>query len=134
MRRSVIALTAALVIIGPLTMSKLGHSQIQEKATETKDEGKGKREAGKALYEEHCQLCHGDKGQGNLKIYKRVGAAVVHLGSKQAQEKSDEQIRKTMTEGFGKMSKIEAFPELTAENLDDIVAYVRTLKLEEAKK
>ena len=131
MRRYVIALTATLVIIAPLVISKLGHSQAQEKPTQTQEKGKGDVEAGKELYMAQCRKCHADDGQGRPAMYRRVNATVVHLGSKQAQEKSDEDIRKTMTDGFGKMEKIE---ELTSKDIDNIVAFIRTLKQEPPKK
>lgn len=101
-------------------------------STRAQEKPKGDVQAGKALYEDNCQKCHGDKGQGNPKMYKLVGATIVHLGSKQAQDKSDEDIRKTMTDGIGKMEKIED-PTLTPEQIDNILAFVRTLKLEEPK-
>jgi mono/diheme cytochrome c family protein len=118
MRRYVIAMTAVLMMTVPLVMSRLGDSQAQEKP-------KGNVEAGKALYATHCKKCHGAEGQGNPAMYKRVKATVVHLGSKQAQDKSDAEIRKSMTHGFGKM---EAVKELNAEQIEHILAFTRTLK------
>ncbi len=72
-----------------------------------------------------CKKCHGDQGQGNPAMYKMLKATVVHLGSAQAQQKSDEEIRKTMTHGFGKM---EAIKGLSPEDVKNILAFVRTLK------
>ena len=118
MRRNVIALTGALMMIALFVVSMLGHSQGQEKL-------KGDAAAGKELYAVHCLKCHAAEGQGNPRMYKLMKATLVHLGSKQAQEKSDAEIRKSMTGGFGKM---EAITELTPEQIEHILAFTRTLK------
>src|SRR5947209_14746720 len=120
LRRYAFIGSCALIIIAGLTVIRLGHSLAQEKH-------KGNAETGKGLYMDNCNSCHGDKGQGNPKMYKRLGAVIVHLGSKQAQDKSDESIIKTMTDGFGKMEKMD---DLKPEDIENIVAFVRTLKQE----
>jgi mono/diheme cytochrome c family protein len=88
-------------------------------------------EAGKPVYVDQCQSCHGDRGQGNPRAYKKVGAKVVDLGSKEAQDKSDQSIRDTIVNGVGKMEKCD---EVTVDQLDKIVAFVRSLRLPEPKK
>lgn len=88
-------------------------------------------EAGKAVYVDQCQSCHGDKGQGNPRAYKKVGAKVVDLGSKEAQDKSDQSIRDVVINGVGKMEKCD---EVTVDQLDKVVAFVRSLRLPEPKK
>jgi len=130
MRRYVIALMGALMMIAPLAMSKLGPSQAQEKPTQTQEKPKGDAGAGKELYMANCRKCHGEGGEGKPAMYRRVNATIVHLGSKQAQEKSDDEIRKSMTDGFGKMEKIE---DLTPQEIENILAFVRTLKQEPTK-
>jgi len=100
-------------------------------STRAQEKPKGDVQGGKALYEDNCQKCHGDKGQGVPRMYRLVKATIVHLGAKEAQERSDEFIRKSMTDGFGKM---EAIPDpLTPQDLENIVAFVRTLKQEPPK-
>lgn len=131
MKRYILALTAALIIFTPLVMSKPRPSlQEPNQPVPSLVDGTAKVAAGKVLYEEQCQKCHGDKGQGNPKMYKLVRATIVHLGAKVAQEKSDEEIGKSVTDGFNKM---EAIPELSREDIDKVVAFVRTLKLEVPK-
>jgi len=134
MRRYVIALTCALIITAPLAMSKLGDSHAMEKPTQTQEQPKGDAEAGKKLYVDNCQKCHGDKGQGNSKQYKLVSAKIVPLGSKEAQDKSDDFIRKSMTDGCckptNKMDKVDDPRPLTPEEVENILAFVRTLKQE----
>ena len=118
MKRYVIMMISVLMLSAPLAMSKLGSSQAQEKP-------KGDVEAGKALYATHCKKCHGDQGQGVPRMYKLVGATIVHLGSKQAQDQSDDFIRKSMTIGYKKMEPIK---ELNAQQIEHILAFTRTLK------
>ena len=88
-------------------------------------------EAGKALYAKFCQKCHGAQGEGVPRMYQLVEAKIVHLGSKQPQSKSDAEIKKSMIEGVGKMEAVE---DLTPTQADKIVAFVRSLKLDEAKR
>ena len=174
MRRYILAMTAAFILVAPFAMSRWGDSQAQEKPTKaqekeskarekeakakekeakgkekeaptqektapaqektaptqekiapTQEQAKGDVAAGKALYAVNCKKCHGELGEGNPRMYRLVKATVVHLGSKQAQDKSDAEIRKSMTDGFGKMEPIK---ELTAAQVESILAFTRTLK------
>ena len=84
--------------------------------------------SGQKLYQDFCQSCHGEKGEGNPAAYKKVKATkIVHLGSAEAQDKSDDFIRKTMTEGWQKMEKVEDLE--TPQQVEDVLAFVRTLRL-----
>lgn len=153
MRRYIVAMTAAFLIVAPFAMSRWGDSQAQEKPTkaekkaaktqeqpaqtqekpaqtqekpaQTQEKGEGDVEAGRGLYTINCKKCHGDQGEGNPRMYKLVKATLVHLGSPAAQNKSDAEIRKATTAGFGKM---EAVKGLTPEQVTDILAFTRTLK------
>ena len=121
MKRYLMAITAAIMMVAPLAISTRGYSRAQEKP-------KGDVEAGKALYTTFCQKCHAPGGEGVPRMYKLVKATIVHLGSKQAQDKSDDEIRKSMTEGFKKMEKITQPRTLTPEEVDNVLAFTRTLK------
>ncbi len=82
-------------------------------------------EAGKVLYEKNCKKCHGVQGEGVARMYQLVNATIVHLGSKQAQQKGDDAIRKSVTQGFGAMEPVE---DLSPQQVEKILAFVRTLK------
>lgn len=81
-------------------------------------------EAGKVLYDKFCKKCHGAEGEGVPRMYDLVGAKIVPLGSKQAQSKSDADIKKSMLEGSGKMEAVE---DLTPQQANKILAFERTL-------
>jgi len=126
MRRYGFAIMIALMILVPPALSKRGYSQAQEKP-------KGDVEAGKELYVKNCQKCHAPDGAGVPKMYKLVKAPVVHLGSKEAQDKSDDFIRESMTKGFKKMEPIRDPRPLNAEEIENILAFTRTLKQQPVK-
>ena len=92
--------------------------------------------AGDSLYLEHCEACHGAKGDGG-------GMAAKHLFPPPRSFRqeplrfvstvngiaSDEDIARTIREGLGGAS-MPAFPELTSEQNGQLVAVVRRLQIE----
>lgn len=82
-------------------------------------------EAGKALFLKKCKTCHGAEGQGNAGMAKVLKVEIKHLGDASVQEMSDDTIKKTVLEGVGKMKPVKA---VAGADLDDVVAFVRTLK------
>ena len=84
-------------------------------------------DAGKVLYDKNCKKCHGAQGEGVARMYALVDAKVVHLGSRQAQSKSDAEIAKEITEGVGKMEAVE---DVTPSQAKQITAFMRTLKID----
>lgn len=88
-------------------------------ATETGDAKKGK-----LVYARACQKCHGADGSGVEAIAKALKATLVPLGAEEVQKKSDEEIVKIVTEGVGKMKRVQG---ITPEDAKDVVSYVRTL-------
>ncbi len=84
----------------------------------------GSAKEGKAVFAQHCQMCHGDHGQGNPSLAKMMHVKMLPLGSKQVQAKSDAQLKKDITQGYKKMSPIRG---LSAKQVDDVIAYIREL-------
>lgn len=82
-------------------------------------------EAGKAVFLKKCKICHGADGQGNAGMAKVLKVEIKHLGDASVQEMSDDDIKKTMLEGVGKMKPIKG---VAGDDLDNVVAFVRTLK------
>jgi mono/diheme cytochrome c family protein len=85
----------------------------------------GDATAGKAVYDKACKTCHGPKGEGNPVLAKAMNVQIGNLGSPEVQKMSDEDLKKIITEGAGKMRPVA---NVTGKSLDDVVAYVRTLK------
>ena len=80
---------------------------------------------GKALFAQKCKSCHGAEGQGNPAIAKMMKVALHPLGGKEVAAKSDDDIKKLIVDGKGKMKPVAGVSEVQA---SDIVAFVRTLK------
>ena len=72
---------------------------------------------GQELFEQTCAVCHGDDGAG-------LSGPAIGAGS-DAIELTDDQIYGVMEVGPGTMP---SFRRLTAEQLDSLVEYVRTLQ------
>lgn len=81
--------------------------------------------AGKTLYATKCKTCHGAEGQGNPGMAKALKADIKPLGSPDIQNKSDADIKAAVTKGVGKMKPVSG---VAGADLDNVVAFVRTLK------
>lgn len=79
---------------------------------------------GKAIYEKSCVSCHGKDGKGNPAMAKVLGEKGLDLTSKDATQKSDEQLLKIISEGAGKMP---AQKSLTKDDQKQVLTYVRSL-------
>jgi mono/diheme cytochrome c family protein len=76
-------------------------------------------EAGKAVYNAKCKACHGAEGQGNPAIAKMMKVEMKPLGETSAD------VKQVIMEGHGKMKPVSG---LTAAQVDDVVAFVHSLK------
>jgi mono/diheme cytochrome c family protein len=83
--------------------------------------------AGAEVYNKTCKGCHGPDGATpNEAVGKMLQATIPVLASPEFQAaKSDADIRKAITDGKGKMP---AMKTVTGSSIDDVVAYVRSLK------
>jgi mono/diheme cytochrome c family protein len=81
--------------------------------------------AGQAVFEKSCKTCHGADGTPNPNIAKMMNVEMRPLGSPEVQAQSDDDIKKIISSGKGKMRPVAT---VTGKSLDDVVAYVRTLK------
>ena len=84
----------------------------------------GDAKAGQAIYDKQCATCHGADGTAKEPIAKMLKVEIRHLGSKEVQTRSDEEIRKLIVEGNGKM---RPQPGLDEKSVANVIAYVRTL-------
>ena len=81
--------------------------------------------AGHVAYDKSCKGCHGGDGSGNPAVAKMMKVELDALGSKEVQALSDADLKKTITDGKGKMKPVAS---VTGSAVDDVVAYVRTMK------
>jgi mono/diheme cytochrome c family protein len=80
---------------------------------------------GKAVYEAKCQKCHGANGEGKPSVAKMLKVDIKPLSSKEVQAISDADMKKIITAGKGKMKPVA---DVEGKDLDNVVAFVRTLK------
>ena len=80
--------------------------------------------AGKAAYDKSCKSCHGPDGAASPAMAKMMKVDIKDLKSADVQAESDDDLKKVITEGKGKMKPVASAAGSTA----DIVAYIRTWK------
>jgi len=80
---------------------------------------------GKAVYEQKCRSCHGADGAGNANVAKMLKAEIPALSSSEVQSMSDADLKAVVTQGKGKMRPVTG---LAGNQVDDVIAYVRTMK------
>ena len=81
--------------------------------------------AGKAVYTSKCQVCHAADGSGNQNLAKGMGVTFRPLGGAEVQGMSDDELKKVITTGKGKMKAVSG---VSGADADNVVAYIRTLK------
>jgi cytochrome c5 len=85
----------------------------------------GDSKEGKTVYDQRCQNCHGATGVANPKLAQMMKVDIPDLGSPEVQRMSDDDLKKIVTAGKGKMPPVRT---VTGKSIDDVVAYVRTFK------
>jgi mono/diheme cytochrome c family protein len=75
--------------------------------------------AGKTVYATKCKSCHGADGDGNPAIAKAMKVELKPLSATTAD------VKDVVTKGQGKMKPISS---VTGADLDNVVAYVKSLK------
>jgi mono/diheme cytochrome c family protein len=81
--------------------------------------------AGQAVYDKSCKSCHGPDGTANPAVAKMMKVDMKDLESAEVQAMSDDEIKKIITDGKGKMKAVKT---VSGAALDNVVAYVRSLK------
>ena len=84
----------------------------------------GDAKAGQKTYTKSCGACHAADGAPKEAIAKLLKVEMKHLGVAEVQTKSDDQLRKEIAEGTGKMKPVK----LDDKQVGDLLAYLRTLK------
>ena len=79
---------------------------------------------GAADYKAKCAMCHGADGKGDTSMGKMM--KIRDLSSADVQSQSDADLNNIITNGKGKMPKYDG--KLTADQINGLVKYIRTLK------
>lgn len=78
--------------------------------------------AGKEVYDKSCKSCHGADGTPNAGVAKMMK---VEIKDFKTATLSDADIKTAVTAGKGKMKPV---PSVTGASVDNVVAYVKSLK------
>lgn len=81
--------------------------------------------AGAAVYDKSCKSCHGADGTPNAAVAKMMKVEMKDLKAAEVQSMSDDEMKKIVTEGKGKMKPVSGVAGAAADN---VVAYVKSLK------
>jgi mono/diheme cytochrome c family protein len=81
--------------------------------------------AGQAIYDKSCKTCHGADGTANPAIAKMMKVEMKDLKSTEVQALSDDDMKKIIAEGKGKMKPVKT---VSGPAVEDVIAYVRSLK------
>ena len=81
-------------------------------------------EGGGDVFKAKCAMCHGASGAGDTGMGKAMNLR--DLGSPDVQKQSDADLNGIITNGKGNMPKYDG--KLTKEQIDSVVAFIRTLK------
>jgi mono/diheme cytochrome c family protein len=80
---------------------------------------------GSAVYDKSCKQCHGADGTANPTIAKMMNVPMADLKSAEVQGINEAAMKDIVTNGKGKMKAVKT---VTGGDVDDVVAYVHTLK------
>lgn len=108
------SLLAVLVVVGLVQVALAASS-------------KGNPEAGKKIYLESCQNCHGPTGKGDSDMAAYLTPKPANLAAKTTQAKTDAQLRKIILEGRPGTAMSSYDGAFEEKQLDDLIAYIRSL-------
>lgn len=91
-------------------------------------EGRVNPEAGKKIYLESCQNCHGPTGKGDGDMAAYLTPPPANLTARATQEKTDVQLRKIILEGRPGTAMTGYEGAFEEPQVSDLIAYIRSLK------
>jgi mono/diheme cytochrome c family protein len=81
--------------------------------------------AGKEVFDKSCKPCHGADGTPNAGVAKMMKVDIKDLKSAAVQGLGDGDLKTIITAGKGKMKPVSS---VSGASIDNVIAYVRTLK------
>jgi mono/diheme cytochrome c family protein len=91
-------------------------------------QGTGNPEAGKKIYLESCQSCHGPTGKGDSDMAVYLTPPPANLAAMATQIKTDAQLRTIILEGLPGTAMASFDGAFEEAQLTDVIAYLRSLK------
>lgn len=79
--------------------------------------------AGKNIFTSKCSICHGPDGSGKTSMGKALNIADLHSAT--VQKMADGDLKNVITNGKNKMPAFKG--KLTDAQIDDVIAYIRSL-------
>ncbi|MGD9730014.1 MAG: cytochrome c [Nitrospiraceae bacterium] len=83
---------------------------------------------GKPIFESKCVSCHGAEGKGDGPIGKALKPPAGDFTSAEAKKKSSEELQKIIENGVPKTSMVAWKKQLNETEIQDVLAYVLTLR------
>ena len=84
-------------------------------------------EQGRAVYEQHCAVCHGPEGRGDGKLATSLSPRPGNLISAQTSAKSDQELLKIIANGRPRTAMIGFRDHLSEAEQRTVLAYIRSL-------
>lgn len=88
----------------------------------------GDSEAGKKIFLESCQSCHGPAGKGDSDLAAYLTPPPANLTAQSTQSKTDAELRKTILEGRPGTAMASFDGAFDDAQLIDLIAYIRSIK------
>lgn len=83
---------------------------------------------GKPIFQSKCVSCHGPEGKGDGPVGKALKPPAGDFTSVESKKKSENELRDIIENGKPKTAMVAWKKQLSAEELDNVLAYVLTLR------
>ena len=83
---------------------------------------------GKSIYQSKCVSCHGPEGKGDGPVGKALKPPAGDFSSVESKKRSPEELQKIIENGVPKTSMVAWGKQLNETEIQDVLAYVLTLR------
>lgn len=115
------SLLAGLVILNGIVLV----SQMEPRSTQADG---GDPQQGRAIYEQHCQLCHGLRGKGDGEFGRVTNPPAADFTSARSKQKPDAVLLATIQNGRPPTAMEGWKGQLSDGQIQDVLAYVKSLR------